>query len=326
MTKLRLFCISLLAFALLLGADEVVRYLARREPSRLKIARIELVPRETGCISIGNSLMDAGFDTDAFDASVSNGYCRSLNAALGATQPAEHDVLLNAALTRIARPRIIYYGWFDRQLTISSRVAINDLIGNRNVGLLLDPDREIALSDMVWPVWLSYKLLDHFALFVERGSVWGKIEILRRRLHAIGLPASEGLAPDPFRALEASSGPAFEALLEEDLQRQVPLSRPVADVLELTRKRGARPIVVLMPMPKEHRDRFFSPQVWHRYLDYVGNLIARDGGELCDASDWITDPALFADVLHLNRAGAAEFSRRLARATLGDDAAACSPH
>jgi len=319
MTKFRLLIISLLALAVLTGADQGIEYLARREPARLKIASIENAPSDSTCIAIGNSLMDSGFNADAFDLRVQSGFCKGLNAALGATTPAEHDVMLHAALDRIPRPKIVYYGWYDQQLTLPPRVGANDLIGNRNVGLLLDPVREIALTDMDWRTWILNKLLGRFALYVDRGQAWGKIELLRRWLHDFGLPAAEGPPPDPFRALEANSVPEFEALLEKDLRDQAPLSRPVVDLLGLIQQSGAQGVFVVMPMPEAHRSRFYGSPVWRRYLAYVGGLIAAGGGRLCDASDWIGDPALFADSLHLNPAGAVEFSRRLAAATTGND-------
>jgi hypothetical protein len=48
-------------------------------------------------------------------------------------------------------------------------------------------------------------------------------------------------------------------------------------------------------------------------VDHLRGLLTQEGAELIVASGWITDPAAFTDILHLNASGSAQFSRLLAR-------------
>jgi hypothetical protein len=57
---------------------------------------------------------------------------------------------------------------------------------------------------------------------------------------------------------------------------------------------------------------FYSLPAWQEYRKYVADRVRDCGADYVQASDWITNPSEFSDPLHMTKAGATEFSRRLA--------------
>lgn len=70
-------------------------------------------------------------------------------------------------------------------------------------------------------------------------------------------------------------------------------------------------VFVEMPMNPDHVRRFYHTPAWARYREHVEKLLATDGVIYIDASDWEPEESLFGDHLHLNDAGAVQFSERL---------------
>jgi hypothetical protein len=87
-------------------------------------------------------------------------------------------------------------------------------------------------------------------------------------------------------------------------------------MLRIARDRRAKLLLVEMPMTARHRRLSYDTPGWLLYRRHLEALACQEGGGYLSAADWVGDEH-FSDVVHLNAAGAAVFSRRLAQ-TLRD--------
>lgn len=179
-----------------------------------------------------------------------------------------------------------------------------------------EPD--VAASYYRWPLWerLGFDTARLFPAIQERGALWAKVELFRRRLGGIGMPVQQtnqfGRVRD-FALLEALTPAEF--IRESDAAASRELSRPVQDIIRLSREHGARIMMIEMPMSASHIARFYSTQSWQRYRAHVKEMLAAQGATYISASEWIQDEHLFADPVHLNPKGSAIFSKKLAQQT-----------
>jgi hypothetical protein len=264
-------------------------------------------------VFLGNSLIASGVDVRAFAEARPGG--RPLNLGLGASSPLEHLILLRKADRH--RGTVVVYGYMDRQLTDPVPGGWDDLFGNRAMGYYADLDtlvRHAAGGDPVHAARL--RLTARVPFLVERGAVWAKVEVARRRLGGLGLPAAAetryGRAED-FAALEAEDVAAFAAACRAAAAGRVGFNPPVAELVQLARDRHAGLVVVEMPMTASHRRRFYETPEWAQYRAHVTALVRAAGGGYVDAADWVPDDE-FVDPLHLSPAGASRFTRRLSLA------------
>jgi hypothetical protein len=311
MSPRRLVLQLLVLLAVLAAGNGAVAFLSRNSLSRQKLHAIQASP-PADVLFLGNSQMEAGADCRAFESAWPGRH--ALNLGLGSSSPAEHALLLRAA-GRHAGAQVVY-GFFDVQLTYQVTGGWADLTGNRAMSYYADLDSAIALYAPDSPLHAAQmRVVSRVPLLVERMAVWAKVEMLRRRLGGVGLPAEEtnrfGRAAD-FDQVVAADPAEFRAAVD----RRAPLNRPVKDLFETARKRGSKVLVVEMPLRSRHRHQAYETVPWQLYRGYLESLIREEGGSYLVASDWISDDD-FADHLHLNNAGAATFSRRLAQ-TLRD--------
>jgi hypothetical protein len=307
---------TLLLFMLAMGVVNVgIHLMARHSPAHLKVSQLE-ASSGVACIGVGNSLMDSGFRAGDFarEAARRGHECPSINAALGATYPVEHLMLLLHTLHHGANPRVVIYGFYGFQLTDTPQLRVADLMGNRSIGLYLD--RDTAREFYVWPLSsrLAFEVLGELPMFVERGNAYRRVELLRRSIHHWGQDTTnpEPAVLDAFTALEADSEAAFIERCLRETKSQASLSQPILRMLKEARLHGSRIPFILMPMPSRHRERFYHHPEWAAYIGHVTRLLAHEGAELVDASRWMDD-ASFVDALHMNPNGAAAFSVRLAQ-------------
>jgi hypothetical protein len=157
---------------------------------------------------------------------------------------------------------------------------------------------------------------DRVPIPVERAAVQGGVEKLRRLLADAGVPAMEanrfGRADD-FALLEADEA-EFSHRCEVAVSDHQPLAPAVARLLARAEVNRAPVCVIFMPVTDQHRRRFDIGAAWNAYLDHVATMVRAAGGDFLDAADLVGDSG-FADRLHLNDEGAADFSRQLARTT-----------
>lgn len=308
----RYLLVQLLVFAMgLIALNGAIGRLSKNAVPRQLLRRPQLAAPATD-VYLGNSLMAAALDEDAIRSV--NPSTVPLNMGLGSTSVVEHLILYQAAAK--SHPiRRVYYGFFDDQLTAVPSGTWNDLVGNRAMAYYAGPDTA-AKFYAAGDAWLSLQIrtVGWLPMFTERQTIWSKVERVRRILGSRGLPADRtnrfGRADD-FAQLEASDAESFARDRASDAGVGVPLTPAIAELLRSVRESGAQPVLVLMPMPRSHRSRFYSSNGWAEYSRWIHELARRAGATVLDASDWVDDKG-FADPLHLDSNGAADFSKRLA--------------
>jgi hypothetical protein len=311
----RSFFISAIIAATLFAALNIaVAALGKNTVPRQIVRRIELTPG-LNCLALGNSLMEAGFDAPVFQSASRRDGVIALNAGMGSSYPVEHLLLLRRAFQKRTGLTCVMYGFFDLQLMEAPHTSLGELIGNRAMLYYFEPD--VAARYYQWPLGdrLAFHLTRLFPAIEERGALWAKVEKLRRRLSGMGMPAQQtsqfGRAQD-FALMEADNPALFARQCDAAVATRRELSRPVLDMISLTREHGARIVMIEMPMSPSHVERYYSTASWQRYREYLKELLASHGADFVSASDWIPEDRLFADHLHLSPEGSIVFSRKLA--------------
>jgi hypothetical protein len=315
------FVSALVATALFALLNLAVLAAARNTIPRQIARNIERTPG-LNCLALGGSLVQSGFDASVFDAGLFDaGHAGviALNAGLGSSYPVEHLLLLRHGFQKRSGLTCAMYGFCDLQLMEPPRTSLHELIGNRAMLYYFEP--AVAASYYGWPLGdrLTFHLTRLFPAIEERGIIWAKLEKFRRRLGALGLPAQEtnqfGRVQD-FALMEPPSVERFARECEQAVEARRDLSRPILDMIRLSREHGARMTMIEMPMSASHVERYYRTPAWQHYRSYLQNLLASHGADYVNASDWVQDDRLFADHLHLSPQGSVVFSQKLAAAAL----------
>jgi hypothetical protein len=303
-----------IAAAILLGFNLFVARAARNSVPRQLVRQMDATHGITH-LALGNSLIAAGFDAPAFDASMAPAPAVAFNAGLGSSAPVEHLMLLRRGLHDEPTAKFVVYGFFDFQLTDAPVATFTDLFGNRAVAFYLDRDLGRRDYQMRLRDKLEYDVFRHVPMLVDRSAVWWYVEQVRRTMGEIGMPVAAtnrfGRVAD-FALLEARSRGEFESKCEKLTRDNVGLSAPIVQMIEQARARGAQAVFVEMPMHPYHQAHFYSTAAWQKYRDHLRRLIEAQHAVYLTASDWISAADEFQDHLHLSPQGAADFSRRLA--------------
>jgi hypothetical protein len=300
--------------SLLLAYNFLLGWAAKSSQRHRLLASLETLPRETECLLLGNSLMEAGCDAGSLQVGWPGS--KPVNIALGATSPVEHYLILKDALQQPIRPKYIVYGFFDDQLCDPPHGDWSELVGNRAISYTFPGDAAALYAPgsvlKKWQLWAT----GHIPMLAERSSPWSRVELLRRSLGDIGLPKHAvnrfGRVED-FAALEAKDTVSFNRRCEEALGRDG-FSVPVQGIVRLAREKGVELILLEMPMPSRHRALFYSSATWERMRTRLEGLARQEGAIYLCASDWVPEDGKFEDATHLSNAGAREFSLRLGKA------------
>lgn len=319
--------LQLLCWAVMFaGFNLLVLRINNNAPPRQLIRRLNAASRIDD-VFLGNSLMASGFDPIAYrkEERASGRPDVGFNLGLGSTGPVEHLLLLTRAVKKQPRLQTCVYGFFDFQLTDTRR---NELTGNRTMVYSIEPRlAERYYTSSRRERW-AFELHRWIPYLAEQSVLWEKVERLRRRLAAYGVPADKtnrfGRAAD-FTALEAGSTGAFQEQCRQALDHSVGLSAPMRDLIQLAHRHARRVVIVAMPATRHHFQMFYSTPEWSRYRAHVRDLALQSGAEFIDASDWIQNDAEFADVLHLAPSGAGDFSRKMARTLAAGRSATIPP-
>jgi hypothetical protein len=313
----RLFIAASVALAMLAGYNAMISVAARTSLRQAKLAALERIPAEVNCVFLGNSLVEAGCDVEAFVSAwpLHGTPIVPVNLALGATTPVEHWLILNRALQHPVKIKYLIYGFFDDQLNAPVHGDWSDLVGNRAFSYYF-PDQAAAFyaPGSLLKRW-QLAVTERVPMLAERSSLWGEVELLRRHLDEVGMPARKTNRfgrVDDFNALEADDTGSFTRRCERIMTERLGFSPPIREIIRLARKNGATVIMVEMPMPTRHRQVFYGSPVWPRMHDYVQSLAWEEGAVFLTASDWVEDDKNFEDAAHLNENGAKVFSERLA--------------
>ena len=307
-----------LLVAALVGYNLVIARTARSSQRRQLLARIAKIPADTDCLFLGNSLVEAGCDIQSFQAGWPDAKTapKALNVALGATSPVEHFLILQRALQNRPHLKYVVYGFFDDQLNTTPSGAWSDLVGNRALSYYFPDDAAEMYAPGSWLKRWQLRLTARLPMLAERSSLWGKVDALRRSLDEIGMPRHKmnrfGRVEN-FGALEAADAASFERRCRAVTDVQKGFSRPVQEIIRMSRQNGATVILVEMPMPSRHRNLFYSSPAWIVLRDHLKSLANHESALYVPASDWILDDSDFEDATHLNEEGAKLFSRKLAQ-------------
>lgn len=317
MTLKRFILATSIALAAVVGMNLLIHRLAANAPARVLLRGINQ-QTNIDVLLLGNSLMAAGGDTAAFAKSWSNRDSVSdvCNASLGWSSPVEHLIIAQRAMSAHPHIRCVVYGFFDFQLTDPPQANFADLSGNRAMALYADAELAAAMyaPGSALAKW-QFRAAGAVPMVTDRGTIWQKVEIIRRRFGGIGMPAqhrSEFGRVGDFRALEAPSVAAFERSCTDAVKSPAPFCRPIDELIRSTTNATAKLFFVEMPMPPEHRRVFYSTVAWANYRAHLIQLASAQGVGYVNASDWFPAASAFADELHVSRETAAVFSARLA--------------
>lgn len=319
MAKKRLLISTLALVAALLAFNWFIGRTARTWPRIL--LRDVAAACSVGTLLLGNSLMASGFDEAAYRAASPEARDAApiLNAACGATLPAEHLQFYQSAKKDNPHIPLLIYGYLLDQLTAPTDADWRDLSGNRAMFYYADFELGLSLYHPKNAMEIfQFRATRHLPAVYERLNLWRRVELLRRKFDRWGLPDEAatrfGRAADfAGGVFQPKDAAAFSAACRKAVRERAPLSVPVRAILSQARAAGSKVIVIEMPLPLARRNFFGSDGAWKPYREYVRGLIESEGGTCLDALDWYSDDArYFADDLHLNAAGAADFSKRLA--------------
>ena len=297
-------CLAALNFA--------VVHLTRNSIPKQVLARAA-TSKDDSVIAIGNSLMAAGFDEDAFDRGFEIAKpAGSVNLGLGASTPTEHLLILRSALRNNARPNTIVYGFYDLQLTEPEIFRTSDLFGNHAMLYYTEPAFGVRFFRQSFHDRVEFVLMRHIPMIVERGAIWAKVERFRRKLAELGMGKERnnrfGRVGD-FSLLEAPEASRFASDCASANTRSLNIA--VNEMIRESSERGIRVVFVEMPMHPYHVRTFYDLPEWKEYTAGVRISLASQNVEFIDASSWIASEQDFADHLHLSPRGASEFSERL---------------
>jgi len=310
----RIFFLALAGILALFAAlDREVGRLAQNTIPRGAMGRVRQAT-EAQVLAMGNSLIGVGFKEPSFDAGMMlDKQSGSLNVAMGGSSAIEQLLMLRYALRQGMRPRVVLFGFFDFTLTHPLEYATRDLIGNRAMLYYMEPEYARGFYHLSLHDRAEFELMRHFEAFVDRGTVWERVELWRRALGQQGMPPEKanalGRSVD-FAMLEYPSQAEFVA--ECGRASRNPLIPPVREIALQAEAAGAKVYFVEMPMPPDHVRMFYDQPEWSGgYRIHLQQMLGDIGAGYIDASHWMPDESSFEDPLHLSYGGAQEFSERL---------------
>jgi len=263
-------------------------------------------------MALGNSLMRSGFIPESFAPPDPKAGPVAVNLALGASTPVEQLLVFREAVRANSNPGLLFYGFYDFQLTDLVMFANADIIGNHDILYYQEPEFARRFYQMSRYDTAAFEIMRRAPMLAERGAIWGRVELLRRAMGQQGMPSEVrnqfGRAAD-FTLLEAKSRQEFEGHCVAAARAS--MNEPVAEIIREAQENGSQVVFILMPVPPRHVQTFYATAAWAEYERHLRSLVKEKNVTYIDASGWISDPGKFGDALHLTDEGAQEFSRRL---------------
>jgi hypothetical protein len=316
--KKRLFIPVAIALVILLAYNVLIARAAKKTQRQHLLAAIDHLSPSTDCLFIGNSLIEAGCDANAFESAWrTSSSPTAVNLGLGATTPVEHYLILKHVFSQAVHINYVIYGFFDDQLNAAPDGKWEDLIGNRAFSYYFPQDAAAFYTPNSKLGEWRLEMTEHVPMIAERSSLWDRVELFRRRLDDIGMPKQKvnrfGRVGD-FNALEARDVPSFTQRCDAIIHGQQGFSAPIQAIIDLAQEHGAKVIFVEMPMSPRHLETFYSLPVWSEMRAHLQSLANKERVTYITASDWVTNGENFEDTVHLNEKGARFFSARLGTA------------
>ncbi len=316
MTRRTVLIASVLAILILVAANLLVSRAANNSVPRQRMRTIDAAGPVIDVLGIGNSLVATGFDVVTIErAFQAAGHpVIALNAALGATNPIEHLLLVRRALRHRVVKQIVY-GFFDQQLSDDVPLKNSDLIGNHAMLYYTEPEFAVRYAQFSWMDLVAFQTYRCCALFRERGNIWAKVEKTRRAMASVGMPrqaSNQFGRPEDFDLLEFVSPEEFSNRCREVMRAGTFLSPPIQELFQEANAQGVKITVVEMPMHPWHVKTFYDLPAWDEFRRANRQAVERAGAAYVDASHWVPEESKFQDHIHLGPSGAAQFSRMLA--------------
>jgi hypothetical protein len=316
MTKHSLLPVMITGALLLVVLNLLIGAWSHKLPYSHKLETIRTA-QAPNLLFVGNSLLDSHLDEAALVQTAQPVDFRPLNAALGASEPPEQQLLFDYSAQTHPSIRTVVVGFYDFQLTLPDHTRVGDLTGNRMVGV----DRRFPVSQVVAAYsfssldQLELEILRQLPMAANRANVWKNVELLRRSMESMGMPQaatnSMGRVAD-FAALESASIDIFEAEACTYLEHPDHFNASYESIFNRAHRAGMQVVIVLMPISPYHRTTFYALPLWRRYEEALTELAQRRGIQVIDASDWLPSPEDFSDHLHMTHQAAHVFSIRLA--------------
>lgn len=266
---------------------------------------------------VGNSVAAAVFDAKAFEDSwrSKNGEdIHAFNAGFGGSNSVEHYLIGRQVLRLQPECKTVIFGFFDHALTDPTQCPVSKIIGNRTVAFLYEPDlAALYLSDS-WFDQRVFSVLARVPLYVERGAYWGKVELLRRKTGGLGMPPEAynkfGRVRD-FSLVAVPDSDTFKKRCSDAVSGNAEIAPVLVALFSEVMAAGKSIRIVALPVSPDHRKGRYNTAEWGAYCHHLERRLAAFDCRIEYADDWLTADK-FADHLHPNPLGAAEFSSRLA--------------
>jgi hypothetical protein len=279
-----------------------------------------------GCLLIlGDSRMAAGLDEATLhDALSRQGADRCIaNLAIGATDVSGAFLAARRYLSGGRNPAVAVLGKVDDSLLDPDpdRTGPRMMVGNNALHLVWTTPGDVFAEVNGFPFASVAAFDDGFRFLIARATGLGRYQ----SLVSVRVQHMQDRLTGADRGSQNRFGQfADMAALERDLRERAAgrLTAATKDpgdrtawfdrLVDVLRSRGARIVVVELPMPAAYRRRISESAAAVEYRrSFTASLAAR-GAAYVDLgrASWVDD-ALFADALHLNAAGAARFSRDL---------------
>src|SRR6185436_12854904 len=175
--------------------------------------------------------------------------------------------------------KYVVYGFFDDQLNAPVLGSWDDLIGNRAFSYYLPKDAAFLYAPNSRLTAWRMELVSHIPMLAERSSLWDKVELFRRHIDQIGMPAQKvnrfGRVAD-FGALEAADVPTFTQRCETIVHAQQGFSAPIQAIINLAQQHGVKVFFVEMPMSPGHREKFYSLPVWKEMRAHLQSIADKE--------------------------------------------------
>jgi hypothetical protein len=283
-------------------------FMPERVLERCQSARADVV-------LLGTSTMVAGGNEQVLAAELRRSVC---NAAVGATQPFEHELEVRKLLATHA-PKVFVYGWSIGQL-LPDHLEVGDLVGNRAVAFAWSRASDVSSAFDGFP---RTDLQDGFSFLARRALpllayaplVQTRLEILHRRIDGDHSEQNQFGAREGFEELTRRSWLGLPSQLSKANQGgRLTLSPHVLRLQQMAHAAGAHIVWVAMPLTSEARRSSDRVAGYAAYVAGAASTLGTGGDRFLDASALSDLPdARFDDGLHVAPDGARLFSLWLAK-------------
>lgn len=318
MFRRKLLPVLLSASVLFVIANLLVLEWSNRMPFK-KVMSMVRSAKDPNMLLMGNSIMAGRVNIDQFRSLSQQLHSdlRPVNVAIGATGPSEHQLLFDYSLSTQPQLQTLVLGFDDVMLTSEIKTPPDQLLGNQLVGT----DPSIPFDDvsdayqLTWFESAEFQFLRLCPLAAYRSNAWRDVELLRRKLGSIGMPAiketSLGRVQD-FEAMDAATAMYFAPETAKFNADPTHFNPDYEHIFAHAQNHGMKIVLVEMPISERHRATYYSQPVWKLYIAKLHELALRRGFTFIDASDWVNGEENFEDPLHMSPAGAQVFTKRLA--------------